>query len=49
MSSEQKLGMILQNKVFKELKFPKYVYNKTFSPKILYLIKLKNQKDSNDS
>ena len=43
----QKLGMILINKVAKNLKLPKNNFNKKCAPRLLFLIE-KNQKDWDD-
>ena len=37
MTVRQKLGMILENKVFKKLKLENNVLNKKWSPKLIFL------------
>ena len=49
MSVRQKLGIILENKVFQNLKLSKNNSIEKFAPKLSLLIEKKNQNDLDDS
>ena len=48
MTVRQKVGMILENKVVQKLKLEKKVFNKKWSPKLIFINEKKIQKQSVD-